>query len=88
VRGGRGTCQDRAKKNIRCDGRDFWAGCLAAYRFIPAKRTWQFLTLGRVDLGRLGRLNFGTLCCAQGEEGLGAGRGGTHVIPRLEVINQ
>ena len=49
-------------KTIRCDGWDFLAGGLDGYRFTPAKRTWQFLTLGRVDLGRLGRLNFGMLC--------------------------
>ena len=38
------------------------AGGFDRYRFTPAKRTWQFLTLGRVDLGMLGRVNFGMLC--------------------------
>jgi hypothetical protein len=45
--------------------------------------SWQ----GR--FGQVGQVKFRhAVLRAGGEEGLGAGRGGTHVIPLLEVINQ
>jgi len=62
VRGGGGTCQDRAKKTPAATAEISWQAKLMHIGLPLPRGLGRFLTLGRVDLGRLGRSI--SACCA------------------------